>query len=167
MMFYAVNTFVIGNGPFGSKSVTNLHALKAFINRVPAKHLSGIRRVGIEIHTRRCTRFPDTYCFGTPIDAKNLHSIARALAKHFKSLEVAEFSYTRTGPYWYEHESGPRLTGVPLTRELTTMVRTMLKNGSLANITACSMDDIDMKPVADEILKSTPAAENILKVLPL
>jgi hypothetical protein len=161
MMFYAVNTFTIGNGPFGSKSITNLHGLRAFIKRVPANHLSGIRTVGIEIHKRW---FGGRKGFGTQLDAENLHSITRALKKHFKRLEVVKFSYT-TLDYWGSPFDGPRLTQTPLARELTKMFRTLLKISSLARIEAYNQDDIDMKAVAEEILKDTPAAE-ILKIAP-
>lgn len=167
MMFYAVNTFTIGNGPFGSKSITNLHAFQAFIKRVPANHLGGIRRVDIELFTRRWTRSLNAFCFGTLTDAKDLHSIARTLTKHFKSLEVVNFSYEVDGPFWYGHQNWPRLTGAPLTRELTKILRTLLKNGTLVSIGAYSVGDVDMKAAVDEILKSTPAAEPILKILPL
>jgi hypothetical protein len=35
-VFYSLNSFVVGNGPFGLTTEENLHALRAFITRVPA-----------------------------------------------------------------------------------------------------------------------------------
>jgi predicted ATPase len=51
--FYSKNTWVIGNGVWGSTTQTNLHALQKFYQRVPASNRMHIKDVIIEIHSRR------------------------------------------------------------------------------------------------------------------
>src|SRR5215469_16485518 len=58
-LFYATNTFCIGNGPWGSTADTNLHGLKAFISRVP--YISQITKVQLDIHSRRAVPIPPLY----------------------------------------------------------------------------------------------------------
>lgn len=45
MVFYSKNVWAVGNGPYGSTSITNAQALKRFISTVPRQNLAQIRKV--------------------------------------------------------------------------------------------------------------------------
>jgi hypothetical protein len=97
-IFYSLNTFVIGNRDWGSRQQVNLHALKAFISRVPKACISIISR--LEIEMRFYTRLPTTWTGGPNFwtaapavfqmhkgNTEQLQSLARCVVKHFTGVE--------------------------------------------------------------------------------
>ena len=100
MIFYAVNTFTFGNGPYGSKLCPNLHGLRHFLKRAPKNHLSGIEKVNVLLHCRTVTHVSSHLDndIGTMTDVKDLHSTVQALAKHFTSLKTIVFQYYTDSP---------------------------------------------------------------------
>ena len=166
-MFYAVNTFTFGNGPFGSKKYANLHGLQHFLKRVPKDHVSGIENVNVLIHARdnHSRGWGAEYDLGTPIDAKNLHSIIRALTKHFTSLKTVKFQYCTFGPSWYSMaEPRPLLSEAEVTRELVKMFRILGNKGLHFEI--FDHYRIDMRQAAETILKENPGAADLLTLPP-
>ena len=89
-IFYSKNTFAFGNGPYGSTTKPNAHGMKAFLQRVPPKHIACIQHAVLEIYSRqiltpvprpaRTWRYCDTG-LGTLHDVANLHFISRALGE--------------------------------------------------------------------------------------
>jgi len=71
--------------------MTNEHALKIFLRRVPKANIAQIKHVIVQIHgwmnPNRSLKY-DTFN-GT--DASSLNAVSRALAKHFKSLQFLRF----------------------------------------------------------------------------
>lgn len=58
LRFYSQNTWVVGNGNWGSTIQTNHHALQKFYQRVPASSRMHIKNVVIEIHSREYREAP-------------------------------------------------------------------------------------------------------------
>lgn len=87
-VFYSLNSFAVGNGPFGLTTQENLHALRAFITRVPAICIRRITQVHFEINVIRVSHWASPTWYRVPKSGvKDLESISRALVKHFKGLE--------------------------------------------------------------------------------
>jgi hypothetical protein len=109
-VFYSLNSFVVGNGPFGLTTEENLHALRAFITRVPAICVRRITRVHFEINVMQVKDWSSNfYNYRVPDSSvKDLESISRALVKHFRGLEsliigfkpYRQYSYDSLGPNW-------------------------------------------------------------------
>jgi hypothetical protein len=89
-VFYSSNTFIFGNGNWGLRSQTNLHAFKAFVSRVPAKSISRIRKVVIQIHFWHDfkTYVCPTVALESIIDEPTLYSLSHALVKRLTGLET-------------------------------------------------------------------------------
>ena len=97
-IFYSLNTFIIGNQDWAAQNLVNLHALTAFISRVPKACISIIAKITIEIRafeTRPITwvvgplgwtQAPTTYRVSEK-DVVQLQSLARRVAKHFTGVE--------------------------------------------------------------------------------
>jgi hypothetical protein len=89
-VFYSLNSFIVGNGPFGLTTQENLHALRAFISRVPGVCISRISEVHFEINVIRITDW-STHVYNYRVRdscVKDVESISRALIKHFRGLEL-------------------------------------------------------------------------------
>ncbi|KUJ09577.1 uncharacterized protein LY89DRAFT_761186 [Mollisia scopiformis] len=82
-VFYAENTFVVGNGWWGSKTQEN-H--QAFISRVPKECISLIRHVHIIMFAGE----PDNFgrCLAKERDTKELKGLGTSLVKHFSGIEM-------------------------------------------------------------------------------
>jgi hypothetical protein len=135
-LYYSANTFVIGNGRWGSTTHTNIHALKAFTSRVPARNLSQITKLHVEVHLRSLWvgysyRGPP-WVLGDVNDASALQTISRALVRHFKRLEELQYHLIPTSGQWvHDDHQLHRLNWEEGIHELTKMVRTVLKHKSL------------------------------------
>jgi len=169
-MFYATNTFIIGNGSWGSTWDTNPHGLKAFISRVP--YISQITKVQLEIHSRRAftvptlhrhTFPPPPHVLGDTNDALALHSINRALLQHFTRLERIEYQIHPTGPYLQDVGQYRKLSRGEATDELARMLRTLLKHKNLKEVHTFNDAWVDMQAAVDKVLETNPEAGQILK----
>ena len=60
-LFYSRNTFIIGNGYWGSTTYPNVQALKEFIKRVPKDCLALIRNVALYTYLARGYDRPSMY----------------------------------------------------------------------------------------------------------
>jgi hypothetical protein len=99
-IFYSLNTFIIGNREWASRERVNLHALKAFISRVPKACISIIAKITIEMRfyrplSRHWILGPagSGWMMAPPafrVDkefVRQLHSLARCVVKHFTGVE--------------------------------------------------------------------------------
>lgn len=159
-IFYASNTFVVGNGPWGARSLTNLRALRDFIKRVPATHLASIRSVSLEIHVRHY--WDGVYRFGHDFDAKAVHSIISALTKHFKGLESVSFQVSKPGHPWATSSGGLLLSDAQVDAEFARVLSDLLKNREILRIETCKDEFFDMSRAVEATLKVTPGAASIL-----
>lgn len=168
MMFYAVNTFIFGNGPYGSKLTPNIHGLRHFLKRVPKNHIAGIQKVNILIHCRTVLNAPELSrkdVLGTMPDVKDLHSTTRALAKHFTSLKMIVFHYNLEGPSWDKNfEPYPLLTPEEGVSELAKMFRILVKKG--LNFETFDHHNIKMRQAAEKVMKEIPGAAKIITLPP-
>jgi hypothetical protein len=140
-VFYSLNSFVVGNGPFGLTTQENLHALRAFITRVPAICVRRITRVHFEINVIRITDWSNNVYNYRVRDScvKDLESISRALVKHFKSLEsliIGFKPYRHQYGYDYPNLNLPSIAQVskPIEGDLASVakgVRVVLKHPNL------------------------------------
>jgi hypothetical protein len=169
-MFYGTNTFIIGNGPWGSTEDTNLHGLKAFISRVP--HISQIKKVQLDIHSRRAFTIPAWYrhtvppppqVLGGTNDAVALHSINRALLQHFTALERVEYQVHPTGPYLQEVGQYRKLSREEAIEELSQMLRTLLKHKNLKEVLTFNDAEVDMQTAVDRALEANSEAGKVLR----
>jgi len=97
-IFYSLNTFVIGNQDWAARHMPNLHALKAFISRVPKPCISIIAKIIIDMRAFRplgrvwvlgpvgWTMTPQTYRVNDD-DVVQLQSLSRCVVKHFTGIE--------------------------------------------------------------------------------
>jgi hypothetical protein len=91
-IFFARNTFCVGNGWWGSRGEANLHALKAFISRVPKACIAMITKIEVDMyfHLQRGWVWgaPSQNTFYTnEVYVLELQSVARAVLKYFTSVE--------------------------------------------------------------------------------
>jgi hypothetical protein len=105
-VFYSLNSFVVGNGPFGLTTQENLHALRAFISRVPGICISRISQVHFEINVIRITDWSNHVYIYKVQDScvKDIESISRALVKHFRGLESLSIGFKPHRGYLYNHD---------------------------------------------------------------
>jgi len=105
-VFYSLNSFVVGNGPFGLTTQENLHALRAFISRVPGICISRISQVHFEINVIRILDWSNHVYNYRVRDScvKDLESISRALVKHFTGLESLIIGFKPYRGHQYGHD---------------------------------------------------------------
>ena len=144
-VFYSVNTFVVGNGDWGSKNKPNLHALRAFTARVPSRFLACITEIHYTIHLRWCAASGTSlghFILGTSADASDLHSISRALSKHFTGLKVIDVYFTTDGPYFEQllKFQSEKLSDKCAHQEICRMIHTLSKLKSLTDVSIISPD---------------------------
>ena len=167
-IFYSMNTFVVGNGSWGSTTFTNVHALKAFIKSVPASHISRITKVIMEIHMRISTAWPEPYIFGTRNEASSLHSISRALVRHFTGLEFLCYQFDGSGPVIFQNEFiHAKLSDDQAINELHKVLSTLLKHGTLKRISQQRTWDgkcVDIQSAVKEILLTDPKFDKIIEL---
>lgn len=87
--FYSINTFVFGNGRYGSTVQANLHGLKCFIQRVPKECLPLIRKIKLHLFFTELpdSRDPNSNYEMNHLDIKELKAITRAIFKHLKGVQ--------------------------------------------------------------------------------
>jgi len=144
-IFYGNTTWLVGNGKWGSTTVTNVHALRAFISQVPARHLALIKSVIFQIHTRASGASGGVLSLGTALDASALHTICRALVKHFPGIKTLDCRFTEEGDQ-VDH-SGSIWKCVPrLSQDETAVVLHRIGKilvGLRSNIIAGKMSSLD------------------------
>jgi hypothetical protein len=90
-IFYARNTFIVGNGRWGSREEANLHALQAFTSRVPKPCIALITKIEINMYFQLKRYWGLQWgqiCFYMHNqDALELQSVARSVIKHFTGIE--------------------------------------------------------------------------------
>jgi hypothetical protein len=86
-LFYSRNTFIIGNGYWGSTTYPNVQALKEFIKRVPKDCLALIRNVALYTYLARGYNRPSMYHKIRKEETSQLETISRAMTKYFTGLE--------------------------------------------------------------------------------
>jgi len=139
-VFYSLNSFVVGNGPFGLTTQENLHALRAFISRVPGICISRITQVYFEINVIRIRDWSNNVYNYRVRDScvKDLESISRALVKHFKGLESLIIGFKLYRYYGYHFSDLNRQSSAqvpkPVEGDLASVakaVRVALKHSNL------------------------------------
>jgi hypothetical protein len=86
-IFFSQNTFLIGNGWWGSTMRANVQALKEFIKRVPKECIALIREIELDIYFKRIDVGSGLFYHIHSEELKQLEIICRALTKHFIGLE--------------------------------------------------------------------------------
>ncbi|CZR66630.1 uncharacterized protein PAC_16531 [Phialocephala subalpina] len=93
-VFYSLNTFVVGNGWWGSRKEENLQALKAFIARVPKDCIARIKHILIVLFLKVSSWDLRWSPVAIPVECmvdKNhtadLKDVGRAISKHFVGIE--------------------------------------------------------------------------------
>ncbi|CZR66637.1 uncharacterized protein PAC_16538 [Phialocephala subalpina] len=86
--FYSRNTFIIGNGRYGSPIQVNLHGFRCFIRRVPKECLALIRKIHLYLFFAGFPdyRLPNSKFRMHDLDIKELKTIATAIIKHLKGV---------------------------------------------------------------------------------
>jgi hypothetical protein len=141
--FYSLNTFIIGNGNYGSSMEPNIHALKSFIRRVPARYIGCISRLSIIMYLR------DFFSIGAPdfdfeygitinSDASDLQTISRVVLKYFTGVKIlALYSCTSEccteGPERY-HDRAVQLSREESVEKIAKAIKMLLKHPSLQNL---------------------------------
>ena len=110
-IFFARNTFLVGNGPHGSSKRANLHGLRSFLRNASLKSVESIRKVEVLLSERKVTEMErtdwSTYWYRYRADSfwietwgyshlkhpKDLQSLNRIVAKSFKGLEAVDLTY--------------------------------------------------------------------------
>jgi hypothetical protein len=143
-VFYSLNTFSIGNGDYGSSRDTNVHGLKSFIRRVPARYIHCISHLKIFFYLRKMYTIPapnlgpQTYVVNYGIcstsDASDVQAIARAVVKHFKGVEKLSLDPCIRGPK-RPHYHEPRLCGKRSIDEIAIAVKLLLKHQKVKELT--------------------------------
>lgn len=83
-VFYKTNSFLVGNGFFGSRSDANLHGLSSFASRVPSEHMSHITTVAVDFYTSPSRRSTFYGSLWNTVWEEDFRSLVLALRKHFK-----------------------------------------------------------------------------------
>jgi len=117
-IFYARNTFILGNGRWGSREEANLHALQAFTSRVPKDCIALITKIEINIYFQ-LKRYSTWASVTDPLeffmhnqDALELQSVARAVLKYFTGVESIDVvAAALKGDTTYPTDSQAEFTG--------------------------------------------------------
>jgi hypothetical protein len=155
-LFYSRNTWVTGNGKWGSRRAVNGHALRAFISRVPKRNIAQIKNVIFEIHARESIPHPPM--LNNRADAANLLLISRILIKHFLHLEILEFQINVVdGQLPFDGMLYQPLSKDEHLLELTKMLEILLKAKRLREvITPPDQGDIQIQTAANKLLLEHP-----------
>jgi hypothetical protein len=173
-IFYSKNQFVVGNGSWASKKFANVHALKAFLSRVPRKYIAHITNVVVEVHCRKdCTNGPifvfpriPELLLGTAHEASNLLTISRALVRHFKGLEILTYQKLDSGEDIYmpfPRLPSPKLSTSEAIAELQKSLLVVLRHTNLKEIRTFDDKLVDMQTAVEKILSKNPKAGEILR----
>jgi hypothetical protein len=141
--FFSQNTFMLGNGMYGSSSVPNLHGLRAFFRRVPARHVRYITKLKMTIHLRKIRVVSSlfnrarniTYLLGNKEDVRTFRSLFNSLSVHFPDLQSLQIQCEEGE--WLHHAYGynPEPYPVDPSREMAKALRAIFKCKHLENVT--------------------------------
>ncbi|KAG4441733.1 hypothetical protein IFR05_002776 [Cadophora sp. M221] len=113
IIFYSRNTWVVGNGQWGSREQPNRHALKIFLERVPRYAIASIRRLQLDIHfTCQYPRSPRSEHKMYPRDVTNLKGLSRPIVKYFKRVD--KIVVMSGGDFWTYVAAAPTLKPGPI-----------------------------------------------------
>jgi len=132
------------NGPWGSKIHPNLHALKVFRARVPARNIAQISKVSLIIHIKAWER---DWVFRNSQDAAHLHTVCRALVKQltgirFVSLEVCTRGFPGSYPPNPIVGKPPFLSYSEVQSEIAKTVVLLSKLERLEKVEVCDPDQL-------------------------
>jgi hypothetical protein len=162
-VFYSLNSFIVGNGPFGLTTQENLHALRAFTSRVPGICVARITEVYFEINACQTMDWRHLVSWYRVRDCsiKDLESISRALVKHFKGLEsliIGFKSYEQ-----YHGEPPPRWigsrVGQPIKGDLTSVAKAIglvLKHPNLKTVRFQERRSMNIDPFLEKFFGDEP-----------
>ena len=141
-IFYSENSFVVGNGNYGSTSETNIRGLEMFIQRVPAPYIACISRLTLSIHLRaafQADAMEIEFGMATKADVRDLDYMSRAVAKHFTGIrQLAISPATRSLPRGYDFT--PRLTREQSFEALTKSFEILLWQSKIQDLIFISRD---------------------------
>lgn len=161
-VFYSANAFCVGNRHWGSLREENIHGLKAFIARVPARFISSITRIRIRVGTHWGTwTYVPIYLpiLGCWQDASEVQQISRALLKHFKGLELIEVD-------WVHGLSGTdilRFSRQDDVSEFVKIIRMLMKHPNASQISIRDDQTKNPQEVIDKVLKKEVASTSIVR----
>jgi hypothetical protein len=161
--FYGANTFIIGNAFWGSRVEANAHGLKAFVSRVPAKHLAHIKKIELEIHERPqfvTIRTSASPVLGTAGDASALQILGRAIINHFTGLKTLLIQ-VKSGQVWSPWGEPPLLSKEEELKQYTKFLRTVLKHKCLEKVRAAVSEDREPIKKAAKMIASIPTPPRI------
>lgn len=165
-LFYSLNSFIIGNGNYGSSMETNIHALKSFTRRVPAQYIACISRLTILMYLRNIfyTAAPNLgpwtsvtkYGICSTSDASDLQAISRGVVRHFKGVESVVLNPCVGGPQ-RSFDGEPRLCREGSIEEITKAVKLLLKHPKLKEMEVGRKDYLlsQLQEAAEKAVKET------------
>ncbi|KAE9366901.1 hypothetical protein N431DRAFT_487371 [Stipitochalara longipes BDJ] len=162
-IFYSLNTFIIGNRDWASREQPNIHALKAFISRVPKACISIIAKITIEMRFYRqlgrtwvigpigWMMSPPTYQVNGE-DVVQLQSLARSVVKHFTGVEFIEISTGLSPP-------------ADLRGDYGRAVKAVGKMLTLPNLKLMTFRG-ELDPFIEQLIKENEARREIITIIP-
>jgi hypothetical protein len=153
-VFYKTNSFLMGNGFFGSRSQANLHGLRSFISRVPSEHISHITTVAVDFYTSPSRRSCSFY--SRTVWEEELTSLVRALRKHFKGLLQLDI-YIRDDRYSKDDLHVPILADSSNISLLCACLRALVKHETLRTISIHYEDKFSgLEAIFDRLKAANP-----------
>lgn len=161
-VFYRINSFLIGNGSFGSRSQANLHGLWSFISRIPSEHISYITTVTVDFYTFPRQNYWLFYSY--TVWGEDLKSLVRALRRHFKGLLHLDI-YIRD--VCYAGEDGlhvPIFADSSNINLLCDCLRALVKHERLRNISIHYEDKFSgLEAILDRLKAANPVVRSVAK----
>jgi hypothetical protein len=168
--FFSQNSFIIGNGSYGSSSVPNIHGLRAFFRRVPARHVRFIAKLEMTIYLREFNMIfnqpnwnvNNTYLIGSKEDVQTFRSLFGSLERHFPDLRSLQIHCERGDKLRYAYGYNPKPYLVDPSREMAKAILATFKCKQLENV-RWKVDPwgIDLKEVDGMLTKLMPEMEEL------
>jgi hypothetical protein len=160
-VFYKTNSFLMGNGFFGSRSKANLHGLRSFISRVPSEHISHITTVAVDFYTSPSRRSCSFY--SRTVWEEELTSLVRALRKHFKGLLQLDI-YIRGDRYSKDDLHVPILADSSNISLLCACLRALVKHETVRTISIHYEDKFSgLEAIFDRLKAANPVVRSVAK----